>query len=175
MAVRLHKKYSLGDYQLDVANHLLSRNGAAIPLSRKLFQILLCLVEEHERLVKREEFLSRFWDGHDVYEENLTKCISQIRKALDDQQKPHKYIETVAGVGYRYIGPVVEPAEFDGAVTDGQSTPSVPVVFEDHHESAGAKRRISKWTWPVAALLVMCVAVGGYVYKRLKNHAPSQL
>jgi Tol biopolymer transport system component/DNA-binding winged helix-turn-helix (wHTH) protein len=175
MAVRPHKKYSLGDYQLDVANHLLSRNGTAIPLSRKLFQILLCLVEEHQRLIKREEFLSRFWDGHDVYEENLTKCISEIRKALDDQQKPHKYIETVAGVGYRYIGPVVETAEFDGAVTEGQSTPSLPVVFEERPESAPAKRRISKWTWLVAAFLVVCVAVAAYVYKRLKNQAPSQL
>ncbi len=40
----------------------------------------------------------------------MTKCISELRKALGDQQKPHRCIETIPAVGYRYIGAVEELA-----------------------------------------------------------------
>src|SRR5690348_4104126 len=104
MAVHLQKKYSLGDFELDVSNHLLTRGGSTVSLSRQKFRVLVYLVEQRERLVTRQELLELFWDGHEVYEENLTKCISDIRKALHDQQKPHRCINTVPAVGYRYIG-----------------------------------------------------------------------
>src|SRR5580765_1561729 len=108
MAVDIQKKYLLGDYKLDADSHSLACAGTPVPLSRKRFQVLLYLVEERHRLVSRRELLERFWDGHEVYEENLTKCISEIRKALADQKKPHQFIETVPAVGYRYVGPVKE-------------------------------------------------------------------
>src|SRR6187399_1273249 len=107
MSAGIQKKYRLGSFTLDPALHSLSRDGVAVGLSRKRFQVLLFLVEERERLVTRKELLERFWDGHEVYEENLTKCVSEIRKALDDQ-KPHQFIDTVPAVGYRYIGPFEE-------------------------------------------------------------------
>src|SRR5213596_3365764 len=106
MAVQIQKKYLLGAFELDAGGHSLMRGSTAIPLSRKRFKVLLYLLEERHRLVSRQELLERFWDGHEVYEENLTKCISEIRKALADQKKPYQCIETVPAVGYRYIGPV---------------------------------------------------------------------
>src|SRR2546426_8976749 len=117
MATQLHKTYFLGECELEPGAYLLTRNNAPIPLSRKRFQVLLFLVEERHRLVTRQELLERFWDGHEVYEENLTKCISEIRKALDDQKKPHQFIETVPAVGYRYVGPVTEePPQLEPSV-----------------------------------------------------------
>jgi DNA-binding winged helix-turn-helix (wHTH) protein/Flp pilus assembly protein TadD len=101
-------KYYLGEYELDPNTYSLSRGSIPAPVSRKRFEVLLYLVKERNRVVTRPELIERFWDGHEVYEENLTKCISELRRALDDQQKPHRCIETVPAVGYRYTGTVEE-------------------------------------------------------------------
>jgi len=107
------KLYLLGDYTLSPDAYSLLRGSVLVPISRKRFDVLLYLVEERHRVVTRQELIDRFWDGHEVYEENVTKCISELRKALDDQQKPHRLIETLPTLGYRYIGVVDEriPAE----------------------------------------------------------------
>lgn len=132
MAVQLHKKYLLGDFQLEPDTHVLRRGDAPVPLSRKRFQVLLFLIEHHDRLVTRRELLDLFWDGSAVYEENLTKCISEIRKALDDQKKPHRFIETVPAVGYRYTGPLEEAVpQYAASSFEIERTRGVRVIIED--------------------------------------------
>lgn len=132
MAVQIQKRYRLGDYELDPANHLLRLGETPISLSRKRFQALLYLVEHQGRLVTREELLARFWEGSEVYEENLTKCVSEIRKALSDQARPHKFIETVPAVGYRYIGPFAEePLRSEPSIFAVEKTRGVRVIVEE--------------------------------------------
>lgn len=99
-------KYHLGEYKLDPSTYSLCRGSTPAPVSRKRFEVLLYLVKERHRVVTRHELVEQFWEGHEVYEENLTKCISELRRALGDQQKPHRCIETIPAVGYRYIGVV---------------------------------------------------------------------
>ena len=103
-------KYHLGEYELDPSTYSLCRGSTPAPVSRKRFEVLLYLVKERHRVVTRHELVEHFWEGHEVYEENLTKCISELRRALGDQQKPHRCIETIPAVGYRYIGVVEELA-----------------------------------------------------------------
>jgi TolB-like protein/DNA-binding winged helix-turn-helix (wHTH) protein/Flp pilus assembly protein TadD len=144
------RKYSLGDFDLDPGNYSLVRDSLSVPISRKRFHVLLYLIEQRHRVVTRQELVERFWDGHEVYEENLTKCISEVRKALDDQQKPHRFIETVPAIGYRYIGPLEErPAtpEFSGVeseavvplpILEEQAPPPVPPVSKMRTRAAVA-------------------------------------
>src|SRR5947207_4329722 len=135
MAVQIHKVYLLGDFQLEPDNHLLKRQGLPISLNKKRFQVLVYLVEQRDRLVPRQELLDRFWDGREVYEENLTKCISEIRKALDDQKKPHRFIETVPAVGYRYMGPYTEAErQPKHSVFTVERTRGLRVVMEEEDE-----------------------------------------
>jgi TolB-like protein/Flp pilus assembly protein TadD len=111
--------------------------------------------------VTRKELLEKFWDGFDIYEENLTKCLSEIRKALDDQQKPHRFIETIPAVGYRFIGPIevrqipVESIASDQAVmkaavlqdaeptVEPQPTEPVPADIPKARSFMGWSRRAS--------------------------------
>jgi TolB-like protein/DNA-binding winged helix-turn-helix (wHTH) protein/Tfp pilus assembly protein PilF len=193
MAVEIQKKYLLGEYELDAGSHSLVRSGTPIPLSRKRFQVLLCLVAERQRLVSRQELLERFWDGHEVYEENLTKCISEIRKALDDQKKPHQFIETVPAVGYRYIGPLTEEAlQLQASSFEVESTRAVKlVVEEDDGQNAvvvsekalpgkspafltGNSRpvgfRQSSWLMPaVLAVVIVALAAGAFIIYRSRT------
>ena len=93
--------YEFGHFRLDVAEHLLLRDGEAVPLQPKAFDLLLALVERHGRLMEKEELLKKVWPDTFVEEANLTSNISQLRKALSDGENGHRYIETIPKRGYR--------------------------------------------------------------------------
>src|SRR6266576_2117147 len=114
MAIQVSSRYRLGEFELEPATHCLKREHESIHLPELPFQVLLYLVENHERYVSRQELLERFWSGATGYEETLTKCISTIRLNLNDPPTSPRFIETRKKVGYRYIGPLEEtpgPAE----------------------------------------------------------------
>ncbi len=87
------------------------------------FQVLLYLIEHRDRVVSRQELLESFWDGHDVYDETLTKCIGAIRKALCDTSEQSRFVATHWAEGYRYVGPCeemqVDSANANGEVIEG--------------------------------------------------------
>jgi DNA-binding winged helix-turn-helix (wHTH) protein len=105
---RHNKKFAFGKFNLETEAQSLQRNGEEIHLAIRPFQVLLFLIENHERVVSRDELLDKFWDGHDVYDDALRKCVGVIRKALDDTEKSPRFIETRRGSGYRFIGAVFE-------------------------------------------------------------------
>ena len=111
-AVQPPKSYLLGEFEFSPSTLDLSRGGSRIHLTHKPFQVLLYLVEHRERVVSRAELLERFWEGHEVYDETLTKSIGAIRKALSDTSDHPRFIATHWAEGYRYIGPCEElPSE----------------------------------------------------------------
>lgn len=97
------KKISLGEFQLEPEKRLLTLNGESVHLSNRPFQVLLYLMENRERVVSRKELLDKFWDGHEVYEVALSKCVGAIRKALGDRLDEPRFIETRWAEGYRFI------------------------------------------------------------------------
>src|SRR5215470_11059525 len=116
----LNKAYVLGEYHLRPRSRGLSRNGTPVHITAKPFQVLVYLIENRDRFASRAELLDRFWEGHDVYDVALSKCIGAIRKALDDRSDRPQYIATRWAEGYRYIGPFEER-------TDAGDSPSVEI------------------------------------------------
>src|SRR3989442_10229102 len=140
MAVQVSKKYLLGEYRLEPDKRLLSRAGQPVHLTSKPFQVLLCLIEHRDRIVSRAELLDRFWNGKDVYDDTLRKCVGAIRKALADQSEQPRFIETRWGVGYRYIGPITEQiVREETSITEIEKTRGVKIIVEEeeiHDETA---------------------------------------
>jgi len=97
-------QYEFGPFRLDAAERLLSRDGEAVPLSPKAFDLLLTLVERHGRLLEKEELMKLVWPDTFVEEANLSYTISLIRKALSEC--PGQFIETVPKHGYRFVAEV---------------------------------------------------------------------
>jgi TolB-like protein/DNA-binding winged helix-turn-helix (wHTH) protein/tetratricopeptide (TPR) repeat protein len=129
MAVQINKRYRLGDYSLDPDKRLLSRAGQTVRLTPRPLQVLLYLIEQRHRVVTRRELLDAFWDGREVYDDTLRKCVGAIRKALDDRSEEPRFIETHYAEGYRYIGPLVEE---DGAASvEYERLRSVKIVIEE--------------------------------------------
>lgn len=112
MNIPTNHSYVLGIFSIDVSQRRLNRGAETIHLTNRPFNVLVYLIENRDRVVSRGELLDRFWEGQNVYDVTLTKCIGAIRKALDDKQE--EFIETLYGDGYRYIG----PAEEAGAAGD---------------------------------------------------------
>ena len=122
----------LGDFLLEPDKRLLTRANTHIHLAHRPFQVLLYLIEQRDRVVSRRELLDRFWDGHDVYEVALSKCVGAIRKALDDHPEDPRYIETRWAEGYRYIGSVEEQLlRPEPSVLEIEKVRGVKIVVEE--------------------------------------------
>ena len=87
---------------------LLLRDSDLVPLTPKVFEILLTLVENSGHVISKDDLMKRVWPDSFVEEGNLTQNISLLRKALGEGQNGHQYIETIARRGYRFIAPVSE-------------------------------------------------------------------
>src|SRR5262249_5030096 len=97
-------QFEFGPFCLDAAERLLSRDGEAVPLSPKAFDLLLVMVERCGRLLEKDELMKLVWPGIFVEEANLSYTISLIRKALGDVAG--QFIETVPKHGYRFVAEV---------------------------------------------------------------------
>jgi DNA-binding winged helix-turn-helix (wHTH) protein/tetratricopeptide (TPR) repeat protein len=95
--------YEFGDYRLDAAKLLLSRAGAPVPLTPKVFDTLLLLVKRKGEVLAKEELLRIVWPDTIVEENNLNQNISTLRRILGESRGENRFIATVPGRGYRFI------------------------------------------------------------------------
>src|SRR5262249_51419031 len=106
--------YAFGEFTLDTEQRVLLHKGKPVPLTPKVFDTLLILVENKGRLVDKDELMNRLWPETFVEQTNLTFNIKQLRKSLGDDARNPAYIETVARRGYRFIANVeAVPIESD--------------------------------------------------------------
>jgi DNA-binding winged helix-turn-helix (wHTH) protein/TolB-like protein/tetratricopeptide (TPR) repeat protein len=98
--------YEFGPFRLDPSERSLLRDGKAVPLTPKAFELLVLLVENPGHLLKKDELIERVWPNTFVEEANLAQNVSALRKALDVKNGGAQYIETVPKGGYRFIGTV---------------------------------------------------------------------
>jgi DNA-binding winged helix-turn-helix (wHTH) protein len=98
--------FRFGSFQLEVSERRLTRSGEVIPLRSKVFNTLCILVENHGRLVRKDELMQRLWPDSIVEENNLDHNISKLRQALDDGRNGCRLIETVPRQGYRFTADV---------------------------------------------------------------------
>jgi TolB-like protein/tetratricopeptide (TPR) repeat protein len=104
MPERASPVYRFGPFVVDVADRSMKRDGAAIPLTPKQFDLLVALLTSAGRLVEKETLLKSVWPDVAVEEGNLTKGIFSLRQLLE--QEGIRYIETVPKRGYRFMAVV---------------------------------------------------------------------
>jgi DNA-binding winged helix-turn-helix (wHTH) protein/tetratricopeptide (TPR) repeat protein len=97
-----------GGVELDLGRYELRRAGRAVKLEKKPMELLILLVRRRDQLVSRDEIVSELWQS-DLFvdtERNINNIVRKIRRALADDAARPRYLETVVGKGYRFVGPV---------------------------------------------------------------------
>ena len=98
--------FEFDEFRLDVNEKTLLQDGKEVSLTPKAFQLLLVLIENHGRLVTRDELMHAVWAESFVEDGNLTFTINLLRKALKDNSHNPRFIKTVPLSGYKFIAEV---------------------------------------------------------------------
>lgn len=98
--------YRFKSFRLDVEERQLLRDGVAVPLTPKAFDVLAALVERSGHLVEKDELLRLVWSDSFVEEANVARIVHTLRKVLGEDEDGNKFIETVPKRGYRFVADV---------------------------------------------------------------------
>jgi DNA-binding winged helix-turn-helix (wHTH) protein/tetratricopeptide (TPR) repeat protein len=120
------------DVELDLGRYELRRLGRRVKLEKKPMDLLVFLVARREQLVSREDIVAKLWHS-DLFidtERNINNIVRKIRTALRDHAAKPRFLETVVGKGYRFIGSirVISPLYQPDVSATRIRNPS------DHHE-----------------------------------------
>ncbi len=157
--------HDFGPFRVDAGRRLLLREGAVIPLTPKAFDILLVLLRNSDRVVAKEDLMNLVWPDTVVEENNLTRNISTLRKALEEGPDEHRFVVTVPGRGYQFVSEHVQP---QAELILQRHTRAELQIEEKTYEPPTAVSKL-KWVmgtrlvWFVASLLLVC-GVGVAVY-----------
>ena len=99
--------YEFGDFRVDATKRRLLRlDDAPVPLTPKVFDTLLYLVEHHGVVLDKDRLMEAVWPDAIVEENNLSQNISTLRRVFGESRGSHRYIVTVPGRGYRFVADV---------------------------------------------------------------------
>src|SRR5690242_14930655 len=99
---------AVDEIELDLGRYELRRRGRRVRLEKKPMELLMFLVARREQLVSRQDIVHKLWRS-DLFidiEPNINNIVRKIRTALGDSSAKPRFLETVVGKGYRFIGPV---------------------------------------------------------------------
>jgi pimeloyl-ACP methyl ester carboxylesterase/DNA-binding winged helix-turn-helix (wHTH) protein len=100
--------YEFEDCQLDLHRYELRRAGTVRKVEPQVFDVLMLLVRQRDRVVSKEEILDTVWGDRFVSESALTSRIKALRQAVGDTGKAQRVVRTVHGRGYQFVAPVAE-------------------------------------------------------------------
>ena len=98
--------YRFGPFELDLATVELRGRGEILSLEPQVFALLAVLVENHDRLVSKDEIIEKVWDGRVVSDAAVASRVKSARQALGDDGQAQRFIRTVHGQGFRFVAEI---------------------------------------------------------------------
>src|SRR5512142_2643042 len=114
----MEQSISFGDHRFDLHSGRLWSGSDELRITPKASAVLRVLVAHAGKPVTKEEFFASVWSDTVVSDDALTSCIQELRKALGDDPKQPRFIETRHRRGYRFVAPI----------SDGAATPTAPAM-----------------------------------------------
>ena len=129
--------YEFGPFRLNVTERLLQRSDEVVPLTPKVFDTLLILVENSGHVLGKDELMQALWPDSFVEESSLTQNISLLRRALGELGEERQYIETIPKRGYRFAVGVREFSGSNGEMVVQERTSTQILIEEEQvvHDS----------------------------------------
>ena len=163
-------RYEIGPFQLDPQTSVLTRSGAPVALGRRAANLLAVLVRSPQQWITKARLLEAAWPGLVVEEGNLAVQILALRRVFAQVEGGERWIETLTGRGYRFVGPARAIEESDTA--QASSPPTSP---KDHSLPAEVSTFVGRATalkevlsaFSAGARVVSIVGTGGVGKTRL--------
>jgi DNA-binding winged helix-turn-helix (wHTH) protein len=115
------QKLRFGPFELSIGERVLLRDGRALPLGDRAFDILAYLADRPGEVVAKQELMDHVWSDVTVEEGSLRVHVAAIRKAIGDGQFGRRYIANIKGRGYSFVGTVVRLEDGKGG---GSNSPN---------------------------------------------------
>jgi Tol biopolymer transport system component/DNA-binding winged helix-turn-helix (wHTH) protein len=158
------------------------QGSRTVELTPKGFELLSVFVENHGRLLEKDELMDKIWADSFVEESNLTFNIRQLRKILGDDAHEPRYIKTVRRHGYRFIADVKAVSEASQGCAEcspgkdvqpaPKSSKTAEITAEPQAVSATATKRLHRPFLLAAMLFCITAAVIGAWYVRSRSFEP---
>jgi DNA-binding winged helix-turn-helix (wHTH) protein/TolB-like protein/tetratricopeptide (TPR) repeat protein len=140
--------YEFGPFRLNATERLLLRDFEVVPLTPKVFDLLLVLVENTGHVLEKTDLMEHLWPDSFVEESSLTQNISLLRRALAEGGVENNYIETIPKRGYRFVAAVRE--------IDETSPESVP---ESAEPRSGSSRSSATYVMVFSGCIALAIVV----------------
>lgn len=161
-AAESHDVLAFGPFLFEVSKCRLYRDGLQVHLTPKAAAVLCYLLRQPGEVITKDEFLDVIWEGIHVRDESLTQAISAIRHALGDRSHSPEFIQTVPGVGYRFVGAVTADdgsPPSPGSVSAGKATPTTPATKPSPAPWLRGTTAKGRWIrWATAAVMALVAA-----------------
>src|SRR5690349_7188095 len=132
--------YLFDGFRVDVNERLLFKDNREVPLTPKVFDTLLVLLENSSHVITKKELMRQVWPDSFVEENNLAQNISILRKALGKSPDGEQYIQTVPKRGYRFVGDVrATGGEEESVIVRERTRARIVVERDDEDLAAGAR------------------------------------
>ncbi len=154
-----------GEFVLDVKEDILLLDKIPVSITPKALLLLRSLIENHGHIVEKEQLIKAVWPDSFVEEGNLSFTINLLRKALGDDSRQPRFIETVPRRGYRFIAPVSE-------ASNGKSSIEVSELNSPGHKNAFRKYSPS-YLLPFILISLLAVLGTGMWYATSKSQEPN--
>jgi TolB-like protein/DNA-binding winged helix-turn-helix (wHTH) protein len=161
--------WQFGPFELNSSRYELLKNGRPVRIERIPMDLLILLVSRDRQLVDRKEIVDSLWGVgvHVDSEQGINTAVRKLRQILGDDPERPKFVQTVVGKGYRFVGEITRPRE------------ASPEPISAGIPSVGAPARISApkphvlrppmfWIALLAGVLVVALT-GSWLYLRSGN------
>ena len=116
------------NFALDCGRRELRLAGTIVPVEPQVFDILVYLIANRDRVVSKDDLIASVWGGRIVSESTLTSRINAVRKAVGDSGAKQEFVRTFARKGVRWIAPVKLEAEAEGQINNPLALPQKPSI-----------------------------------------------
>lgn len=146
-----HRIYRFGDYALNTATAILLKNGGDVRIRPQSFDVLRLLLENHGRLVSKDDLHSEVWGQKAVTDDSLAQCVLEVRRAIEDTDR--KFIRTLPRRGYMFAQ-------------------EVHVELVKLMPERADRRSWARWWWLAAISVLIAIAWFGVMQNRETLKAP---
>jgi len=119
------------DFEINVARQELRRAGAIVHIEPQVFDLLVHLIRNRDRIVSKDELIDVIWQGRIVSEATLSSRISAARRALGDSGSDQSFIRTLHKRGFRFVGDVDDDTSAPTAVVVEKGSPGAVKTAAD--------------------------------------------